>query len=592
MRAGGVIGLALLTILSATGAGAEMPDVSLDGSLGYTLIETKDGGRGPRTWRNTFTVTASPSTYIYAPWLATVDGTLSFSQNTTVGGASASAQNVTGALSLGILPRSLYPAFIRYSRFDNAVQADEGRDLTATGDSWEVDWRLFLPDDWSVNTKAVFDTATDDGADSSILNLRLAVDKQFEDFQVRTAVDHREETISDGDGTYDYAVDMLEFRTQSKLLPNFSTQDITTLRIARTDDVDYVADNLTWQGVTTGRWQPEFLDGITINGALRTFHQEHTIDGRTAAQENSERVSDTAHLVLSSSFNLLSGLTASIGVNGGTQTSEIASDSLDGATSTQQSLSTGVTGSVNYSYPSIPVLGFNWNWNTGLTASLNNNTLRGMSNEQTARLSHSASRTLDVGISDLRLRASQSIGARRSHLEPMSPLLNHSVGLSSSRRDGRNWQLFELSFSDNRSFGADPSTYQLLNLQTTGGYDIDRFTSLRGNLTVQVSRNFVGGTDSGLTDTISGDVTYSVGSLFGVPGLNFSSSLAVYPPSFLGDEKGGATSHGADSGFGTQRWTNRLNYSIGKIRLNMVNRLSREDDGLNEFLLFRILRDF
>lgn len=598
------IALATASVMVPGTAAAEdwLPPFKASGAVTYSLQETKQG-QGARAMQHAGTVTVNPSTYIYEPWFAQASGSLNLSKATTSGDTGSSTNVVTGSVNLNVLPQSNYPTEFNYTRFNRDIQLGEDYN-ELTGQSFKLQSQLFLPDDWSVNGRIQGDESSDaDGLGEVSSELGLEVDKRFAEDQVRVGILHRESQYSGDTESSDGAAmnDSVSVRHRSHPFETVTTDSTSTLRISQYTEKDFQERSQVMQGVTTAIWRPAEVKDLAVHGALRTFRQNAEIL-RLNPNEETVRESQTAFGTLSTSYVFMPRLVGNAGLNAGfadakdSSTSSSSSSSGTGADN-QSSISYGGSSGLDYTSLSEDIRGFNWSWNTGGTLEAANSGDLGLSHTEALRLGHTASRQVDLWITDgVNFSASQNSGlAFTSRLGASLPL-NHALTFSQNSRDGKMWNFWHLTGSDSRALGGIASTYQLLNLQVTEGYDPDRFSSWSASISFQAARQAVAGTDTGFVDTVNGQVTYRHRHLFGVENLNFTSDLSVNPPSVIkrNRQQDLVSSYEQREGnvFGTQRWTNRLDYIIGQLRTGLTGRLTRDEEGLSEMVLFQISRRF
>lgn len=598
------LALATATAIVPGAAAAEdwLPPVKASGAVTYSVQESKQGD-GARSLQHAGTVTLNPSTYIYEPWFAQTNGSINLSKATTSGDTGSSTNVLTGSVNLSVLPQSNYPFEINYMRYNRDIQLGEDYN-ELTGQSVKLQSMLHLPDDWSVNSRAYADQSTDaDGLGEVSAELGMEVDKRFAEDQVRVGYLHRESAYTGFGGTLDgvAANDSISVRHRSHPFETVTTDSTSTLRIANYTERNYSEESSVMQGVTTALWRPNEVKDLAVHGALRTFRQNATLTRTGTTTETTTRDSQTAFGTLATSYVFQPRLVGNVGLNAGYATSDDTStgtaDSDDAAAADTDALSLGGSGGLDYSSLATDISGFNWSWNTGGTLETATSNDLGLTHTEALRLGHTANRVLDLWVTDeVNFSASQNTGmAFTSNVGAWVPL-SHSVTFSQHTREGKMWNFWHLSGSDSRTVGGVPATYQLLNLQITEGYDPDRFSSWSASIAFQAARQALTGTDTGFVDTVNGQLTYRQRHVFGVENLNFTSDITINPPSVIKRNRQqdlvSMSESREASGFGTQRWTNRLDYIIGQLRTGVTARVSRDEEGMSEMVLYQISRRF
>ena len=169
-----------------------------------------------------------------------------------------------------------------------------------------------------------------------------------------------------------------------------------------------------------------------------------------------------------------------------------------------------------------------------------------------------------------------------------------------SRRRVRSNSMARFSLSDNRveASGVDGDTldgeFQLVNLQASFDNKLSTTSSFRANATLQISRTYKPAVE-GLIDESNGDwrptatidLTYSKLGLFQVPRLSFYSTFRHVSNTYIPladnpDEEQAAREDNI--------WENRLEYSVGLLRLRAISRLQEIRGKKQNYFLFQARR--
>ena len=180
-----------------------------------------------------------------------------------------------------------------------------------------------------------------------------------------------------------------------------------------------------------------------------------------------------------------------------------------------------------------------------------------------------------------------------------SQTLLTTLGFSWNRVNGKRSSMARLSASDSRTnvsgsqSGQVDGEFQLVNFQASLDQRINNHSSIRGNITLQATRNerpeIPGIIDEGngeWTPTSTIDVTYINQRTFGVPMLTFRSTLRYVSNSYVAVLDEPDLPNSRDD----TQWENRLEYYIGRLQLRGIARLSDIQGVERTFFLFQIRR--
>ncbi|MFN3076584.1 MAG: hypothetical protein ABT940_06875 [Alphaproteobacteria bacterium] len=600
-----------------------IPPIGLTGNLSYTVGQTRTP-RGDTTLNSVTTLSASPNTYIYEPWLATVYGTLNASLTSQssmtpaptngVGQAKTSLSEsdlLTGSVGFNVLSQSDYPIDLYYGKYSSTVLADDlGRDTT--GQTMRISGTQKIMDDLSSRMILQLDNSVDGtGAGENSSEIDTEVDKRFDEDYVRVGVNHRGSVYSGGlQGTATADVNSGTLRYRSQPFDTVTTDSMSTLRFSDTMDQTSTGSSAVMQGVTTAMWKPEFVQDMIVHGAFRSFQdQVHTAkmqkDGQIVTDDSSSR---SAFGTMTTNYPLAQRLYLNLGLNSGLITRERKSSQATVATTSgsantgnsELTLSAGTSASLSYTSLNTDWEGFNWIWNAGGGGTMSATTL-GPEQSENLNAGHSLSRPIDLpflGPANLNLGQ----GAAINYSTTASLPINHSAGLNQGSRDGKTWSTWSTTISDSRAVGGDGSTYQIMNSQLTKGYDPDRFSSWSANVSYQayrqssqalVAAEAAQAVDT--RDTLTGNVSYRSKDIFGIEGVTYTSELSLNPPSIIAQNRArdfGTSTAPPPSGFGSQRWNNRLDYMIGQLRTSGMARTDNGPEGMGMIFLFQVARRF
>ena len=163
--------------------------------------------------------------------------------------------------------------------------------------------------------------------------------------------------------------------------------------------------------------------------------------------------------------------------------------------------------------------------------------------------------------------------------------LNHYGGLSYRVQTAEALSgLVALSASDTRTFGYLPSNFQLVNLQFSGQGNLDRYSSLTANFTVQATRQ---GRTEHFIISRNGGATYQHQRVFNVPQLRY---LAIYERNDYELNTRAQGDLAAPREQVSWSFEQRLEYRIGKLETRLSYRIAEIDGRKNALLFLRVAR--
>lgn len=338
----------------------------------------------------------------------------------------------------------------------------------------------------------------------------------------------------------------------------------TSQRLASQSDVR----NAVTQVNAFGTWRPEEDDPLFVTGGARLLQTEVT-----DPLSESETRSVMGHA--SANYRLTRNLT----LNGGGSLTHL---STPGRSDVLSSLFTGASYTPDprrfgeYLYTS----------NLGLSA-----THQSGGEEQTRRVlstqaTHGLNRLLNLTErQSIALNGSQGVALLEDSVAGGLRSLNHYGGLSYRVQSAEGLAgLAALSASDTRTFGYLPSEFQLVNLQFSGQGNLDRYSLLTANFTVQATRQ--ARTEDFILSR-NGGATYQHQRVFNVPQLRY---LAVYERNDYELNTRAQGDLAAPREQVSWSFEQRLEYRIGKLETRLSYRIAEIDGRKNALLFVRIAR--
>jgi len=181
-------------------------------------------------------------------------------------------------------------------------------------------------------------------------------------------------------------------------------------------------------------------------------------------------------------------------------------------------------------------------------------------------------------------------------------VLQHNLASTWTQRVGAVSQIVRLSLNDSRTFGGggrlgdEEREFQLLNLQGTIDYRLNRDASLRGSVSIQTTRSaqpvlgnpVIPDDYSAWRPTSAVNVVFEHRRVFNVPRLLFRSTLDHISDAYLPFVDQSLDPEDRRNTV----WENRLEYAIGRLQLRLIGRYTRAKDDDTSLVLFQIRRFF
>ncbi|HXE39864.1 MAG TPA: hypothetical protein VN639_15475 [Azonexus sp.] len=585
------------------GLGWEIPPIRWGGSLGYSYQKSTSGTANSNTSQGLF-ANLSASSYIYAPWFATVSGRLGIttsnsSSSTPTSGAGAGsgssdsnqAANIVGGGEVNMFSSSRFPFRAYFDRSDSRVSGTiVNQDYVNTRFGLTQNYRAedalssgsFMLDRSSVDTS--------DGRKDSVTAVSGSYSTQTGLWQHNA---NGRYSLGQRDGSGE-RVSLIGFNTSHNAnlsetanvsaTVNYSDSDLRTA-----DPTGALSSNRGrfLQVYTYGSWMPEFEDiedlPLTLNGSLRYGSQE-TQFGTTSS--SAQTVGGNLSALYRYSNNLTVSLNTALNhitVSGG-----------------ESRLLTLVGSNVSYVGNPLTIGNFSYNWNVGGNANWQSGAGQAPASSLLgAIVGHSLGRSYVMGDGHtLSLSLSQSLNATNSQMVGTSESLSNNLSLNYGMYSGDRFSgSVSGMFSDVYTTGVNAQHYKNFNLGVNAQGQLSQQSSLNMNLmfnwsdqTNQTQDAFgVPQTVNNQRMTLNGAVNYSHLRFANVRGLRYNLLFAA--DSRLRDDR-------LYGDFNAQQdksrlsLTNRLDYAVGLLnfRLSLVN----NDTGgkKNALLFFQVTRQF
>jgi len=519
------------------------------------------------------------SSYIWQPWIATVDGGVGLlhSSQSTNASASSASNTLTGNGALSLFPRSRFPFRASYDVSDSRTSTSSD---TFSGDYSSK--RLGL--------SQVYRTISGES------NLSLDVDRS-----TLSSSSFGEDTVTSMNGTYsarfgnshtagmtalhressqqggisglglNSATARHSYRLDSQLTVDTSASLTDTVFNTQTLGVASNSTSRYLQANSFASWRPDEDKPLYINGGL------HFFDGATnfgVANSNTQSVGGN----LTANYNP----TRNISLNASGNVTRTDSGSVSNLTTVE-------SGNAAYNADVIKFgkdISYNWN----VSGSLTNQTSSNSTNNQ--NISGSGSHSLyypyiiSAG-SALNFTANQALSSTYDKLYGMNNTIIHNASMSWNGAQTESLSgSANSTVGDAHTFGYSESNYQYANFQLNGRRQFSINSSLSANGGISWNRQ---GLTGRTTTSINGSVTYLHTRVFNVRGLRYSLIGNVNTMSY--DERllGNVEAKRTQSGYSIDQ---HLNYRIGKLDTSLSGNLSRFDGRENASIYVRIGRFF
>ena len=570
----------------ATGPGLRwgLPPIQWSGSVGYGLRVDR-ASTATRETEHQLSTTLNALSYIYAPWFALVSGSLSVTRSRTQASGELPSlvdDFATGALRLGLFSRSRFPLDVRYEVSDSRTDSSLAGGVDYRSHLFAVT-QQYRPASGDFHVSASYERRTQNGP-------TFGEDSQealMADFSTRWKRHSLAASISRSVNRRSFTDEEADFRSAVLRHTYGAGSDFTmetTGNWAQTDDrllVSGGSQTLSqWSSIAL--YRPEG-SGLTVSGSARGF--ELDID----SQQSTRTVAGALGVGYDVNRNLRLSASGSV-----THTDGATAQSWVGSLGGSYQGDSRRFGEVQY------------DWQAG--AAVSQSRTEGLAdNTVSTQLGHTLSRTwLTTPSSSWTANLGQTVSVAYTRGDTDTP--THPLGWSRAltQTAGLTWlssgpdrnAYARLTASDARQLDGEQARFQLLNLQVSGSYEIDRTRGWSGDLSAQrvwqraiafqtASTADPFGLNRTIAYTASGEISYHQLRVFDMPRLRFVSRLRVSHDNLyqrdvllaLPDRE-------------SLSWENRLDYLIGRLEASVSLRLAKFDGVTRETLLLRLQRNF
>jgi hypothetical protein len=549
-----------------------------DLSSTYRERESGDSDATLRNLRNTGTINAS--SYIWRPWFALINGSLSLSldETDTSGQETVKDEYSTGDVQFDLFPTSRFPfrAYLIESRneidnrsFDQIVKSTE------YGFSQQ-----YRNEDGTGNYLADYENNEQDRGGQEKFqseSLLLSASNRFALHDLDT--DIKLDTVDNTITSEEASAYLLTLDHSYGQATNFTVDNLLSTSRIETDlfesgsevDVKQLSSLLSWHLLEN--------KDLRLTGSLRVAETE-TFDVRKIVQADQE-----FETVDSNAINLSQGLiyeyTDNLRLSQSINLNEIE-------TNNRTTSNTGLSLGLSYASDNVVTGLGDYAWSFSSTYSR----LSGDVESQEAlgnQFGHSLSNNYSTdGGYQLRTELTQSLNYDYKDEDPDNKRIDHSYSATWSSSAINNQNLIRLFISDSRELNRDNDYFQLVNLQYSGSNRLSRYSQLSGNTSLQYTNQRFERKRSEQT-TSNGQINYRRNRLFQVLGLSFESELQ------LSERQTKAERLARDPDEDTQAsWENSLLYRIGRLETRIdidVIKVGNEYDRLFKIMLKRSFGD-
>ncbi len=585
-----IAGAALLCPLVAPMAAP----VDLSGELGYAYRLLKSDSE--ETVSNQLRGAIRGKTYLWQPWVATLDAGVRLTQdatnyslisNTNVDDSTTTL--VTGDVNLNVIPQSRYPLSISYQVNDSRVNMVNTitSPLTAAG-SREFKTRRFSVRQnidaqeagryqWNFDTN-VWDSSNSEKYSDWLLGAGADIRVDDHRFQLRgsyksidRAVLNQASTNLTLSGDHFFFNPDSDIRVDTSLdYYQYNTKGQASAVVFSNGEVDTTSQQLS----SFLFWRPVDRK-VTASAGVRLFNltSEAGSTNTATAAINNETELLSLNATAGGLYQYTKNLRFDANVNFSTNDNGSNSDSAY----------LGRIGGLLQSDIHEVIWGMGYQWYASGAAQFQSTESDDVASMD-LRLGHDANRAWfnDDKSSTSRLGLSQALSSVTASGNEDTSNLRHdlSATLGWDHYGGSGTTFSQLTVSDARTFGDRDSDQQLINLQLSRTQNLSRRSSLTGNVTAQsVRQNFSAQNASETSTTTTGSVNYQHSRAFGMPRLRFGSDLRL--------------SRASDSrGIDRSEWENRLDYSVGLVDTMASWRLIDAGEQDYSLVYFQVTRRF
>jgi len=544
----------------------------------YRTRDFNDRDTNSSNWLNIGTVNAS--SYIWRPWFALVNGSLTLAVDDSKFSEQESVKNknTSGRFNFDLFPTSRFPFGLYYkqgrSELDDSL-LEPNRTTTEHGVTQQ-----YRSLDGTHNLRAEYAKRKHEGGDfGQIEGQRLSFSSNHNFINNSYDSDIRIDTIDNelqGEHMDSYSIAGQHTYRRRR---DFTIENLVSTSLVENDFEQSAFRTETAQFSSLLSWQPEGNKDINLTAGMRLsdLALSRQDDALTVTDESDETSSATANINQGLRYRYSNHLSFRQSINANFQ-----------ETGNQQRF-TG-TESVGFSYtPDIKTT------QVGLYAWSVASNLRNQHGDDPSQQSlnsqfrHSLGNDFSVRDNyQLNSDLTQSLGYSFRTKDDDESIISHSYSLTWSDSLKDNQSMIRFSISDSRSLKQEDRVFQLANLLYSGLIRFDRLTQLSGNITLQHTRDKEGGAQSESTVT-NGQLLYTRNRAFQIPRLVFRSELRLNWQQSESERTISAVNENTRT---NQSWENSLNYLIGRLELSVDLDFIKVGNGYDRLIKFQLRRSF
>jgi len=526
--------------------------------------------------------TISASSYVWRPWFALVNGSLSLSVEDTDIEDQPSSTNefATGDIHFSLFPSSRFPFSAYYIESRNQFDNDTfGSDVTNT--EYGVS-QLYRSVDGRHDYRAEYETdkqennRQEDNAQSEFISesLLLSVGNRLGRHSIDTDV--KLDTVDNTTTDEQVSTKSITLDHNYGDASNFSLDNLLSNSTVELDLVDSNDELDTSQLSSFLFWRPRNKRDLRLTGSLRLSETDNRKQpANVTLLEPVEIETSTANLNQGLIYEYTDNLQFSESIN---------VNSVESEGETQTIISEAL--SVRYSADRATTALGDYGWFAGTSY----RNLHGDA-ESEKSLDSQLSQSLhndysDEGNYQLRTNLTQSLNYDYESEREDEKSIDHSYSVTWSSSAIKNQNLIRFFISDSRNLNREGDVFQLVNFQYTGSMRYSRYSQLNGNLTLQQTNQESGRQKSEQT-TSNGRLVYLHNRAFQVSGLSFLSELRLSQSQSDADRL--FDGHNSDTEVSLE---NSLLYRIGRLEVELNIDFIKVGDEYDRLFKFELTRSF
>lgn len=544
--------------------------IRVGGNLGYDIQQRNSkGGNSRLSQRLVLNLRGKANSYISRPWIAKVNGELGLTSSKNKFDDIGSSSNLlAGIAGVDLVPYSRYPFQARLSR--NQTYSGPGIDAPVSQNTRLDMNQAYTP--WhkldSYHAIYYYDIAESQNSKNRQTGFDLSGEtRRFKNQPISSEIS-RDAEIRDNGGN--------NRQTRVKLQHSYSPGAGMSLdnNASMASSYDYEILTASSSRIrelnSTLTWQPNPSSPLTMIGSARVNAVDLGVDARSSH-------SGTYNAYASANYRHSQYLNMS--ASGNVNVLETDTARIKKASTTEN---------IAASYPLASSKLGDYAYGSSIGGGLSNIT-DATGSRQTLSLSpnHFLNRGMDWGGGKLTQSFSQGWNLSDSTDSKASSRISHAGSLSWSRTRDKSTTNWTLNGRDSRSLSKTQDSVQNFDFTGSVNEEISRYSTLRGQLAIQSSRQLRTETPSTLVYTNSNaSLQYGHQQAFGIPRLIFSSGLHAHSRAALPVAVGTPQEQGPIS------WESTLSYTVGRLVTNFWLSMSKESNGSTQSLIALSLKRY